>query len=274
MTTTDRSDSSRSATLRLRQLPLAGRLGLTALMLVFCIGSIASLAFIYDHNHMKDGEPGLSMLDLRGTYHGVNVPSPLRTALERGHPAPHAPPLDEATSSALRAWLARDDNAISRDYDNLDLGDMAPSELIAANCLQCHGRTESATLGGDVALYSWETVKRVAFGREINPPPISILIISTHAHAPTLGVIAIVLILLLAFSRWRRGLTGALAFLMGVGLLADIGGWWAARSIEAFVYAIVIGGAAFNLAMVATLLLILAELWLPERRSGTDTVSG
>lgn len=252
-------------TFRLRALSCGVRIGLTALLLVFAIGLAASIAYIHDHHQNKDGEPGVSMLDLRGTYHGVSVPSPLRVALEANHPAPLAEPLPAATRTALLEWLGRDETAISREYDNLDLGDLAPSEVIAANCLVCHGRADAAAKGGNLTLDSWESVKKVAFGKEINPPPISILIISTHAHALTLAAVAALLILLLAFSRFGCTTQGVLGILLGVGLLADISGWWLARKFEAFVYVIVAGGAIFNVAFCVALLLLLLELWLPRR---------
>jgi len=264
-TSFDSSPSARS--FRLRSTSFGVRIGLTALLLVFAIGLAASVAYIHDHHQNKDGEPGVSMTDLRGTYHGVSVPSPLRMALEANHPAPLAEPLPPATRTALLEWLGRDDAAISRDYDNLDLGDLAPSELIASNCLTCHGRADAAAKGGNLTLDSWESVKKVAFGKEINPPPISILIISTHAHALTLAALAALLILLLAFTRFGCTTQGWIGFFLGVGLLADISGWWLARKFEAFVYAIVAGGAIFNLAFCLALLLLFLELWLPSPKA-------
>lgn len=246
---------------RLRSLSPATRFGLTSLIAVLFIGLATSLAHIYMHNQMKDNEPGLSMLDIAGTYHGVQVPAPLRVALERGHPDGLPP----AAKSALLQWLGRDDDAISRAYDDLDLGDLAPSELIAAHCLACHARAAAPTKGAGLALDSWDTIKKVALPKSISPPPIAILVMSTHAHALTLGAIGIVVALLLWFSRWPRWLAGLLVFMMGVGLLCDIGGWWAARQSMAAVYAIVVGGAAFNGAVSLALLLTLIELWWPAR---------
>lgn len=250
------------AAFRLRSFSFAARLGLTAMLAVFAIGLWASAEYIRIKHENKDERPGVSMLDLVGTYHGVSVPSPLRESLESGHPEELAP----KTRAALIAWLSKDTNAISRDYDNLDLGDTAPSEVIAVDCLACHSRAEAPTLGADVVLDNWEAVSKIAFPININPMPYGILIASTHAHALTLAAIGALLALMLAFTRWRRGLVGVLVFALGVGLFLDVGSWWAARWDARFVYTIVAGGALFNFGAVLALLLIFGELWLPRPR--------
>lgn len=246
--------------LRLRDLSLLARLGLSAVVAVFLLGLWASTEHLRLHHQKRDEVPGLSMTDIVGAYHGISAPSRLREAIAGGHPET----LAATHRTALLKWLGSDPAALSRDYDNLDLGDLAPSELIAAHCLSCHGQAEAPGKGGGLALANWEDVKRIAFPVQIEPAPYSILVASTHAHALTLAAIAALLALLLAFSRWPRWLLGAVVFALGVGLLLDIGGWWATRHHAAFVWTIVVGGALFNLGALLALLLTLAELWLPR----------
>ncbi|MCA9284942.1 MAG: hypothetical protein KDA22_07005 [Phycisphaerales bacterium] len=246
------------SSLRLRSLPFGARLGMTLLLLVLLGGLAAASAHLVLHHENRDEEPGLSRLDITGAYHGVLVPSPLLGALERGHPEELAP----SARDALLAWLRG--NRVDRDYDNLDLGDLAPSELLAANCLQCHSPSADAAVASPPMLQNWQEVKRVAFTKEISPTPLPILVNSTHAHALTLGAIGLLLVLLMGLTRWRRWLVGLVAFGLGAGLLCDIGGWWLARPYESAVMLIVAGGAAFSASVVLATLLILGELWLPS----------
>lgn len=254
--------------LRLRCLPISGRLGLTGAVLVLLLGLWASNEHLRLHHQNRDQRPGVSLTDIIGAYHGVSAPSALHSSLERGHP----PELPESLRTALRSWLESDSSAISGDYDNLDLGDLAPSEMIAAHCLHCHGQADAASKGAGVLLSNWDSVKKHAFPVQIEPVPYQILVASTHAHAMTLAGLAVVTALLLWCSRWRPALSGVLLLMIGGGLLLDVGGWWATRWNAGFVYAIVAGGALYNIGTLLAMLATLAELWLPApRRSGDST---
>jgi hypothetical protein len=257
--------------IRLRELSPVVRLGLGGMVLVLLGGLAASAAFIYQHYAPRDSRPGLSMDDFRGAYHGVSAPAPLVAALERGHPET----LGRAERDALMDWLlGRKDPAgrrpvngnarLAEDYDSIDLGDLAPQEVIARDCLRCHA-AQLAQGSAAPALDSWERVKKVAFGKDISPTPVPLLVVSTHAHALSLGTLGVVAAALGLASSLPRRLVHGLIGVMGVGLLADLGSWWVARLWSDAVYVIVAGGAAFNVATATLLLLILADLWLPRR---------
>ena len=98
-------------------------MGICALVITLLGGYIVSGVHLRLHYDNRDETPGLTMNDIVGAYHGVQTPSPLIIALASNHPAT----LGETERVALIAWLKG--NRISMDYDNLDLGDMAPSEI-------------------------------------------------------------------------------------------------------------------------------------------------
>jgi hypothetical protein len=248
---------------RLRSLPFLARVGLTCLLFVLLGGLLTSGLQIAQHHQNRDERPGLSMDDLVGAYHGINTVAPLRRALEDNHP--EELPADQR--QALLDWLASD--RISDDYDSLDLGMNAPAEIIAQNCLQCHARqaTEGDGIGKTTPLEYWDDVANLAFSREINPTSVEILIASTHTHALGIGLVTLMAMLLLIMTAWPRVVVQTLIFLAGVGLMADIGGQWLARLHESFVYAIVIGGAAFGAATGLMIVAVIIDLWLPGRKA-------
>lgn len=250
---------------RLRPLPLAVRTGLAMLVLVFLGGFVASGAHLYLHHSKKDEQPGLSLDDLRGAYHGVRSPARLLRTLQRGHP--EAMPDDDR--SALLDWLNSD--KLAQSYDNLDLGERAPAELIAQNCLECHGRknAERHPIARSLPLDYWDDVRKLAFSKELNPVPVPILVMSTHAHALTLAAVSLGVFALLMATGWSRRLVGVLVCVGGVGLAADIGGWWLARWNAGFVWMIIAGGAAYNASMAAGLALIVADLVKPRHGRST-----
>jgi hypothetical protein len=252
---------------RLRALDPAVRVGLTFIVLTALGGLVASGRHVVDHHEGRDGRPGLSLDDVRGAYHGVRTTAPLTIALQRGHPADVTDDgellLAAEERDVLSRWLAS--NRISEDYDNLDLGDAAPAEIMAARCLACHSR--QATLADDVGqripLDYWDDVKRVAFSRRINPVDVGILTTSTHTHALGLATLSLVAAGLVLATAWPRRLVHVLIALMGVALAADLGGPWLARSWAGAIWIIVAGGGVYGVAVALTLLLVLVDLWRP-----------
>lgn len=267
------------ADFQLRWLPWTARLGLTGFLLTLMIGLAASVAYIYNHYSNRDEQPKLTVTDIAGAYHGVTAPSPFIKALERGHP--ESMPANER--EALLAWLRGPVDPATKkppeggnprlfeEYDNIDAGELNPLDLVAKNCVSCHSRKSAAT-GPDadraraIPLDQWEDVKKVAFSKVLSPTPTRVLIISTHAHALALGTLGLVVAAMLGVSRYPRGVAGLLVLLMGVGLLADIGGWWVAQKSMAGVYLLLVGGGVFNGCTALALVMLVADLWLPRRK--------
>jgi len=243
----------------LRELPASVRLALTLLLLVNLGGFLASGLHLEDHHENRDGEPGLTLDDLEGSYHGIEAPSRLRSALESGHPAEVGGELPDADREALLAWLASD--SLEEDYDNLDLGDRAPAELLYTSCMECHKRG-----GSDPPLEYFDDVMSVAYSREVPRTPTEILITSTHTHAISLATLGLVLAALTWCTRWPAGLRGLLILLSALGLAGDMAGWWLARLDPGFVVMIVASGAVYALSVGVASILILLDLWRPTSR--------
>lgn len=247
---------------RLSSLGLLSKVGLIFLVLTLLTGYIVSGIFLNMEYENRDERPGLTMTDIVGAYHGVTSPSPLLDSLQRGHPET----LADDKRAALVAWL--ESGRIGEDYDNFDLGDMAPAEIIAENCLSCHtrGATEGDGIGDRVPLAYFSDIQGIAVSREINPKNERIIALSMHVHAPSLSMVLIVLTLMGAMTRWPRLFVGGLASIAGVGLFLDIIGQWLARSDAIWAYAIVGGGFASSMGVGILGLLVIGELILPAKR--------
>ncbi|MFO0831706.1 MAG: hypothetical protein U0637_07660 [Phycisphaerales bacterium] len=227
---------------RLSALPWFARLGVACLMLVVLGGLGVSAWHLHDHYENRDESPGLTMTDLEGAYHGVSAPSPLLESLKKGHPET----LARADRDALVRWLTAD--KISENYDNLDLGDKAPSEVMARSCAECHSRkhADRSPIAKSVPLDYWDDIKPIAFSKDIQPGGIKVLVASAHAHSLSLATLALVLSVLLTMTRLPRGLAGLLTACMGLGLLVDIACWFVARQVAGATYLVVLAGLVFN----------------------------
>jgi len=252
------SPSALAAWPKLRELGFAPRLALSALVLVFLGGLAASALHLVQHHENRDEAPGVSLTDLRGAYLGVQTTAPLVSALQRGH----SDELPAAEREVLLRWLAS--GRISEDYDNLDLGDAAPAEMLQRSCVTCHSRQAEDELARALPLEYWDDVSKVAFSRRIDPVPVSILAASTHTHALALGTVTLAAAALLLATRWPRSVRHGLTLVVSLSLFADIGAWWAVRAIPSLFLALVAAGAVYLGTLALALLLVLLDLWLPR----------
>lgn len=247
--------------LRLRDLAFGARFALTLLVLVLAGGLGASAWHLVLHHQNRDERPGVSLEDLQGAYHGVSTTAPLLASLERGHPKE----LADTERATLLKWLRS--KRISEDYDNLDLGDAAPSELIQRGCVPCHARNakQGEGIGEKFPLDNWNDVKAVAFSKQLEPVPVPVLAASTHAHALALGAMSIVVGLLLLATRWPAWLRNGLFAFAALGLTCDLASWWLAREALGFVSVIVAAGFVYVSCTALSFAAIVLDLWLPRR---------
>lgn len=247
---------------RLRSLPFSARLGATGLVAAMALGLVASALHLVNHYEKRDGAPGLTLDDITAAYRGIEAPAPLMAALERGHPDN----LSATEREALLAWISS--GRITEDYDSLDLGDDAPAEIIARSCLWCHSRNASPAADQAAAknlpLDYFDDAKKIAYARSIPATPRAIVLMSMHAHAPTMAMLSVVIGGLALLSAFPRRLVGWLIGLSGLALIADLASWLLAREFAEAVYVIVGAGFVYNGATGLLLLVVLAELWRPR----------
>lgn len=251
--------STKSTRPRLTQFAYPVRLSVALLTLVLLGGYIVSGIHMAWHYDQRDGVEGLTLDDIRGHYHGVSVPSPLIDALEAGHPED----LPDRERGLLLDWL-NDPTTLAMKFDDFDLGDDAPAEIIAMSCLSCHTRNAS---GPDaypqMPLEYFDDIQPLAISREINPTTIDIIAMSQHTHAPVMAIILLVMGLVGAMCRVPGSLVGLITLVGAIGLTADMAAWWLARQNDIWVYAIVGGGFAYSASTGLLGLIIIVDCVIP-----------
>ncbi|MBX3323798.1 MAG: hypothetical protein KF757_12495 [Phycisphaeraceae bacterium] len=248
--------------LRLRDFGVGVRLALTLLALLVVFGCAASGLYMKKFQENRDERPGFTFDDIRAHYHGLTTYPPMLKALESGHP----PELPQRERDALISWLKSD--RLAQDYDNFDLGDLAPEEIIVGNCVSCHAR--SAT-GPDampkMSLEYFDDVRALSISRTIKPVDEKILYASLHTHVLGLASLTIVVLGLLALTRLPGVIVGLVSVVTAVGLCADLGAWVPARQHAVLVEVILVGGIAYQIGLVAALVLVVCDLWWPKARA-------
>lgn len=242
------------------------RLGIGLLVICLVGGYAVSGVYLKQHYENRDERAGLSFTDIQGAYAGAVSPSLLLSAIEDGHPEG----LGEADRTALLDWLRG--GRVREDYENFDLGEAMPADIIAISCVSCHSR---GAAGEDaypsVPLDYSDDVFAIAQSKEILPKDPKIIIQSLHAHMPAMATCSIALAILAGFTRWPRALVGLLVTVTAVGLVADFAGQWFARTHAAgWTWAIVLGGFAATGGVSLLGLLAVADAWLPRGRARDD----
>ncbi|USN99310.1 MAG: hypothetical protein H6810_01135 [Phycisphaeraceae bacterium] len=256
---------------RLRDLHPLARFGLICVVLTLLGGATGAGLQLYFQLHNRDEKPErFTIDDVKAQYHGIRSPSPLLESLESGHPADVGGELPDNERQALLDWLKGD--RISRNYDNLDLGDMAPSEIMTARCVDCHNRqAKGEHAAAKMPLEYWDDVDPLSVSREINPVPIEVLAASTHTHALGLSALTLVLCWLALLTSWRRWLVALIVGFTGLGLMMDIGSWWLTREYVGFAWAVVAGGGLYNLGVGLLGLLVILDLLAPAGKKRADS---
>ncbi len=240
---------------RLRALGVPARVLATGFLLGTGGAFLAGHVNLHFAHSGADGTPGLSMEDLRRTFHGRPGWSLLASKIDGGSMEKHVPLPSERET--LLAWAAagagREEFADAR-------------RVIDRRCIRCHAPdrekadrpfTRSSAEGA-----SWDLVRVVCTpDTGVGAPALAR---STHAH-------------LFGFSLLLLGLGGA--FLMSdagrrmkttvvsvafLAMYVDVGCWWLAKLHPAFCWGIVAGGALMALAVAYILVRCLWELWGPR----------
>ncbi len=281
--------------IRLAKLPLSGKLLVTLFLLIIGPGYLAGTANIFYKHQYADDEPGLTLDDLRATFHGmqktfkpddkitvnsemlsqVRPDGEMREYLENGG--------DEAVRGLIK-WL--ENEAKEEEFAKTGLsqeGDPSAQEIIKAHCIECHNadggdmedvpyaETDSSDPQYEMVMETAKpevTVEESGMQTKVyKPTGQSRLVQITHVHILTMPVFTFIVGVLFLMT----GIPSKLKLLIGplpmLAVLLDISGWWLARWIEPFIYVIAAAGGLFGAMYALQILCILGSMWLGRKSS-------
>jgi hypothetical protein len=279
------------SSLRLRHQSLALRLALSCFILILAGGYAAALFHMYHHLEQKDDEKGLTLVDVIGTYQGVDKPAPILRALsDPDHRNDYLRDVPTGEIEVLRNWLdigplvgGGGPDPIQSGYDFLaaDAPEdaLTPADILDERCVRCHAERapEGTEASRAISLERLPDVQRYAYSKKLDPVSVEILATSTHTHALSMPLFALAASLLFLLTAWPRFLRHGLIMLCFVGLLLDFAGMWLARPEihegEGPIWLILVGGGLFGACFTAMLLGALVDLWLLPRSGRTRTAA-
>jgi hypothetical protein len=244
------------------ELPISMRVLFSSTLLVLGLGYAFATLYVFAAHAGADGEPGLSVEDIKITYSGSAETTQLETSLQ-GAMSGMLPQRDLAT---LLAWVrdGADKTAYSEEIE----------AIVEDNCLSCHDGSNPhlANLDGYENI---QTVVATDTGADLYT-----LVRVSHIHL--FGLTFIFFLMGFIFSHayvrpvWLKSLIIAAPF---GGVIMDVLGWYVTKVFPPFAWGVLIAGLINGLAFAMMWFVSMYQMWfykLPEllrlRHSGNPDI--
>lgn len=239
--------------LRLRALPLPLKLVVSATLIVLGIGYLIALVTLYLNYNLTDGDPKLTVNDLKRAFYGSRENTTLAAKIHGGSMEQFLPKAGD--KEKILSWIQ--DGAPREGYEAV----VRP--ILVRYCIRCHN---PQGLQRFAPLTTYEEV--MVFTEIDRGEPLALWARVAHTHIQSIGLIFFVLGTVFSFSssfgRWKTSLL-AVPFL---ALLVDFGARFFARHFPDAVYLMLLSGGILGVMFGLMTLAPLYEMWLmrPPKR--------
>ncbi len=287
-----------SNTFKLALLPTSARLLVTLFLALVGFGYLAALSNLYNRHQSADGLEGLTLNDVRATFHGLQTAADAATATTEsrsrmmelvepgGEMRKHLTKGGSGAVRALENWLHR--GALESEFGLrgiIEPDDPSAQAVIERHCLRCHnaddGEKADTPYGSDLFAADHAMVyvyaapgtahARVAPSSDerepkvIGPQATAHLALITHIHMLSVPVFTLIVSGLFLMTGVNPRLRGVLAVIPMLALGVDFAGWWLARVVEPFIYVIPAAGATYGAALALQIVTVVCSLWFGRR---------
>lgn len=233
--------------LRLETLPVPLKLVLSATLIVIGIGYLIALVTLYLTYSLTDGDPTLTVVDLKRAFYGNRENTKLAAKIHGGSMEQFLPRAGD--KEKILSWIQ--DGAPRQGYDTV----VRP--ILNKNCIRCHNPQGLQRL---TPLTTYEEVMAVT---EIDRgEPLALWARVAHTHIQSIGLIFFVLGTIFSFTssfgRWKT----LLVLVPFLALLIDFGARFFARHYPDAVYLMLISGSVLGGMFGLMTLAPLYEMWL------------
>jgi hypothetical protein len=228
-----------------QELPLSMRALFTGALLVVGLGYLFAILYVFAAHSHADGQPGLSVDDIKITYSGSAETTPLEKAL-RGPMSGMLPARDLAL---LIEWIH--EGANKRAYE------AGIEPIVEANCLSCHD-------GSNPHLSNLDGYENVSITVEQDTgADLNTLVRVSHIHL--FGLTFIFFIVGFIFSHaymrpvWLKSLIIIAPF---AGVIADVLGWYLTKVFTPFAWVVLVAGGVNGLSFAVMWVVSMYQMWL------------
>ncbi len=233
--------------LKLSQLPTPIKMVISLAIITLGIGYLVALMNLYLTYNLTDGEPGLSVTDLKRAFYGNRDNTRLAAKIHGGSMEQFLPmPGDK---EKILTWIQ--DGASEERYEK------AVKPILMQNCIRCHnpeGLQRFRPLTGYV-----EVMEVVKIDRG---EPVGLWARVAHTHLQSIGLIFLVLGLVFSFTSVSDKLKIILVSTPFLALVMDFGSRFLAKYYQNLVYLMMVSGGLIGLSFAIMILWPLYEMWI------------
>jgi len=233
--------------MELNRLALGGKLAVTLLLINILLGLVLAHIEVRYALGGKDGEPGITMTDIRLYFQGDPTHCQLETMMH-GRMGKYFGSPDER--EAMDDWIA--DGAPREAYDST----VAP--ILEARCVKCHGP------GGEKVSSPLTTYEEVCRFVESSDTGVSYESLAAASYSQLvlmtlLAALAAGLFYLTRFTgRWKE----VLMIVPFAAVFLNVLSWWSVKQSAPFLHIIVASSLFLAISIIVMVLLTLVDIWI------------
>jgi hypothetical protein len=241
------------ASLRLREFPGPLKLVVSLTLMAVGLGYTIAMVNLYLTYSLTDGEPGLTVGDLRRAFYGNRDNTKLAAKIHGGSMEQFLPKTGD--KEKILSWIQ--DGAEQSGYEAV----VRP--ILAQNCVRCHNPNGLQRFAPLTSYEEVMTVTQIDRGE-----PVSLWARVAHTHIQSIGLVFFVLGTVFSFTSVFGRWTAVLVVVPFGALVVDFGARFLARYYPGAVYLMLVSGGVLGAMFAVMILAPLYEMWLTKAWNG------
>lgn len=233
--------------IKLSQFPRTAKLVISFALVILGIGYLIAMVNLYLTYSLTDGEPGLTVMDLKRAFYGRRDNTRLAAKIHGGSMEQFLPiPGDK---EKILTWIQ--DGASEKGYEDI------VEPILMQNCIRCHNPEGLQRFRPLTTYQEVMTVVQIDRGE-----PVGLWARVAHTHIQSIGLIFLVLGMVFSFTSVGSRLKEVIVSVPFLALLVDFGSRFLAKYYPNIVYLMIASGALLAFSFAIMILLPLYEMWI------------
>ncbi len=213
-----------------------------------------ALSYLYLVDVLPHQQMGMGVVEgISMKYHGNHHLAPGGgTRLEAALNTIMADRIEPADRTVVVSWIRN--GARQSDFETV-------KPIFEKSCIVCHSPASGLPVPPLTDFEAVQKLTQVDAG-----PSITQLARVSHVHLFGIGIFFLLTGAIFSLSETPLWLRVPLVVLPYFAILADIGGWWLTKFVDAFDIVVVVSGAIMGLTLACQILISLWDMWIPMLR--------